>query len=269
MDLPVVSPVIAEMFEAAARYERGPKRSYLGMSTIGKRCERALWYSFRGFTPAEIDGRTKMIFSIGDCVEEEIIKWLNMAGIKVRERQRTFEDINGLFRGHWDGMLSGLTSQDHVLEVKSASANRFKAFQDNGIEKMSPEYFAQVQCYMGYSGLQRALFVVMNKNDCSLYSERVHFSSPFFKDMKAKALRIITATVVPEKTDGDCDFCGFKQLCNDGAHVQKYKTCGTCTFCRIKPDATIVCEDRDCQIKNWGLSCDHWLYLFDIDQVPF
>lgn len=261
MELPVVSPVIAEMYEAAAGYERGPKRNYLGMSSIGRHCERALWYSFRGYTPCEIDGRAKMIFSLGDRVEEEVIKWLEMGGFEVKERQRTFEDINGLFRGHWDGLISGITTQDHVLEVKSASASRFKAFQDNGIEKMAPEYYAQVQCYMGYAGLQRALFVVMNKNDCSLYSERVHFNNTFFKETKAKALRIITANTEPPKTEENCQWCGFRHLCGDKAHVQKQKVCGVCIHCHIQPDATVMCTQYNREVKNWGVSCPSWEYL--------
>ena len=74
--IPSEYPLISDMYEAAANYERGPKRNYLGMSQIGKPCGRALWYSFRGFTPSAIDGQLKMIFSLGDRVEEEVIKWL-------------------------------------------------------------------------------------------------------------------------------------------------------------------------------------------------
>ncbi|MBR5346984.1 MAG: YqaJ viral recombinase family protein, partial [Deltaproteobacteria bacterium] len=53
--------------------------------------------------------------------------------------------------------IKGVTSLDHVLEIKSANSRRFKAFRESGVRAISREYYCQVQCYMGYSGLERAL----------------------------------------------------------------------------------------------------------------
>ena len=40
--------IVADMYEAAERSRRAEIRNYLGMSGIGDRCARKLWYQFRG-----------------------------------------------------------------------------------------------------------------------------------------------------------------------------------------------------------------------------
>lgn len=273
MELPK-DPIAEAMYEAASRYERGPKRHYLGMSEIGHPCLRRLWYSFRGFTPSVPEGRLKMIYSLGDCVEEEVVKWLTMGGYQVSDRQRAFAEINGFFCGHWDGRIEGVTSKPHVLEIKSASAARFKAFQETGIRNVSEQYFAQVQCYMGYSGLERALFVIMNKNTCELYTERVHFDKDYFAATEEKARQVMSAVLPPEKVKSEavCQWCPYHERCaSNSPYIQAEKTCGVCWYVQPGDNCTMHCThpDHPVQITKWGKSCPGWEYLDKMDRVPF
>lgn len=267
------NPVTTAMYEAASGYERGPKRHYLGMSNIGKSCPRSLWYAFRGYTPSAIDGRAKMIFSLGDRVEDEVVRWLEMAGYKVTDRQRDFTELNGFFRGHWDGCIEGVTRRPHVLEVKSANANRFKAYKANGVRKISPEYYCQVQCYMGYAGLERALFVVMCKDNCELFTERVYFSKADFQALENRAREIICCNdpATLGRDESHCEWCNFRFRCqpDENPYVQKTRTCGTCHWCHADPDCTMHCLECGRKIVNWGLSCEKWLYADERDRVPF
>jgi hypothetical protein len=99
------------------------------MSAIGDNCARKLWLSFRGYTPLPLDGRVLMLFRFGDRVEEEIIYHLRLAGYSVEGQQESFADHDGWFKGHADGIIHGVTRQQHILEIKSCNANKFKAFQ--------------------------------------------------------------------------------------------------------------------------------------------
>lgn len=196
------------------------------MSRIGERCARKLWYAFRGYSPAPLEGRAAMIFDMGDRVEDAVRHWLDAAGYRVEDAQREFSVHAGMFRGHCDGIIHGVTSRPHILEIKSANDRRFKAFQREGIRSVSPVYYCQAQCYMGYAGLERALFVVMNKNTCELYAERVHFSREDFEALHARAHAIITANDPPERppdhrdSAGEdaqiCAWCDFHAVCLSG-----------------------------------------------------
>ena len=263
MDISSAQDFVANaMYEAASQYRKEAPRAYLGMSSIGRECSRSIWYSFRGFTPLEVEGRAIMIFRLGDRVEDEVVDWLTRAGYTVSDRQRSFSALGGLFNGHWDGQIEGLTKKPHVLEIKSANAKRFKAYQISGIRKISPEYYAQVQCYMGYSGLDRALFVVMCKDTCEIYTERIPFVEGDFKDIERKASEILTSNRPPDKTETAlCEWCSYKFLCNGMPAVQKRKTCGTCSHCEVKPDYHILCKLHDREIKKWGRYCEQWEYM--------
>lgn len=272
MEIPQQYPIVNEMYEAAAKESNGG-RHYLGMSEIGKSCSRALWLSFRGYTPSAIEGKAKMIFSLGNCVEDEVIKWLDLAGYKVTDRQREFLEVNGYFRGHWDGCIEGISSKPHVLEIKSANDSRFKSYQNLGVKAVSPEYYAQVQCYMGYSGLKRALFVIMNKNNCDLYTERVYYSKEDFVALEEKAKDIIGRVFPPEPLPEDrpvCEYCRFKFICRQAeGYVQKQRTCGTCIEC-IPKQMSMLCTRYQQTIKKWGMACPEWKFaLPDADRVPF
>ena len=267
-----LDPVATAMFEAASRklHAEGP-RKYLGMSSIGHPCERKLWYSFRQYTPRNQEGRAEMIFSLGNAVEKEVLCWLRTAGYTVEGQQEEFSALNGLFAGHCDGIIHGVTQRPHILEIKSASASRFKAFQTGTICQVAPTYAAQVQCYMGYSGLDRAIFVVMNKNTCEIYTERVHFDYQMFKELEAKAARIISSNDTPARAfiqeSPECRLCEFAGHCWHSPYVQTRQTCGSCYylgFSGIRPH----CTKHGRWIKHWGMGCSDWTFRDLTDTLP-
>lgn len=253
------SSIVQEMYEAAAKSREEP-RTYLGMSGIGEICPRKIWYGFRGYTPLPIEGRANMIFDMGNRVEEAVIMWLRKAGYNIEGQQADFEAHNGFFRGHCDGMIDGITSRRHILEIKSANDKKFTLFRKNGIRAISETYYAQVQCYMGYSGLERALWVVMNKNTCELYTERAYFNKADFEAYHQKALDIITAQEMPEAVENEfCKWCDFRLWCKvtDEA-IQTRKTCGTCVWLAMGLKPTCQHAAHKFPLKKWGMFCDDW-----------
>lgn len=266
---------IAEnMYEAASRYAKAqPARNYLGMSAIGNPCARALWYSFRQFTPVATEGRGQMIFSLGDAIEQEAIRWLELAGYQIEGRQEDFSALNGFFQGHCDGIIHGVTAKPHILEIKSANEKRFALFQKQGITReTAPAYAAQVQCYMGYAQLERALFVVVNKNNCEIHTERHYFDEAFFREMEAKAASIIEAHRPPERafaeTSTACKWCDYRGHCWQSPYVQERQTCGSCASCffnGLQP----VCNLHNREIRKWGRGCEHWRFWDSVDTPPF
>lgn len=273
--LDLESPVALAMYEAASRFRKEEgERAYLGMSSIGDRCARKIWYAFRGYTPRPTEGRVQMIFSLGSAVEQEVLRWLRLGGYEVDGQQTEFSALNGYFKGHCDGIVHKVTKRPHVLEIKSASASRFKAFKTSGVVAVSTTYAAQLQCYMGYSGLDRGIWVIMNKDTCELYVERAHFIPQAFQTVEAKARDIITANVPPaqayRKGSWECRQCDYSEHCWNPPGLQERPTCGTCRHCLFKQNGPQAwCTQVDKPLKVWGGSCAQWAFWPGMDEVPF
>jgi len=263
-----------DMYEAAILHEKKGKKSrnYLGMSEIGKPCGRALWYNFRGFDPLEIPGRILMLFRFGDRIEDEVIKYLNLAGYPVEGQQDGFVDLNGLFRGHCDGIVSNVTSRKHILEVKSANTKKFKMFQSKGVKKTYPVYHYQAQCYMGYSGLDRTLFVVQCKDTSEIYTERVYFYKSEFEMLKERARTIIGANEPPAMINNDfeCRWCNQVLNCKhqERAIVSNH-VCGTCYYLEFVPGLKPFCchPHHHFGIKRWGVGCPDWINMWEKEPI--
>jgi hypothetical protein len=209
------SELVDRVYQAcAARANAEPPRSYLGMSSIGDPCERKLWLAYHGAPRKPITGTKARVFANGHAVEARVVADLKAAGFGVDGQQLEFSDFSGRFRGHCDGVIHGVTAKPHVLEIKSANDENFKKFVRHGVES-SPAYAAQVQCYMGYAGLQRTLFVVENKNNQKLYMERVRFEPARFESIRLKAWRILEAGSGPEgaRTPLCARWCDYETAC--------------------------------------------------------
>ena len=120
---------------------------------------------------------------------------------------------------------------------------------------------------MGYSGYDRAVFIVMNKDNCELYSERVKFSKEDFAKIEQRARNIIYANEAPQKVETtSCDFCGYRQLCADGKYIQTDCSCGTCKHLQAQADnLKMVCVkyDHEVEAKHWGKCCSKWEYIYE------
>ncbi len=103
--------------------------------------------------------------------------------------------------------------------MKTASAKSFAKTQKDGVEKDKPQHFAQMQVYMHLTGLKRALYIVVNKDNDELYTERVRYDSKRAQSYIDKAQSIINATTPPERISDRadswaCKFCDARELCH-------------------------------------------------------
>ncbi len=271
--LPQPDTIANEIFEAASK-RREEARGYLGMSSIGDPCERKLWYMFRGFTPVPLEGRALMIFELGKRIEDIVLEYLSGSGYRIEATQAVFEDFNGLFRGHCDGVIHGITQRPHILEIKSANRKKFDMFKADGVQKTYPVYWAQVQCYMGYAGLERAIVVVYCKDNSDIYSERIHFNRHEFEELRRKAYRIIIADDAPGKAftqeSLECRYCDYRILCwNPTEHIQTVGQCKNCVWLRWD-GLSSLCSHRNHSfpVRHLDRKCDDWsLALFT--KTPF
>jgi hypothetical protein len=199
-----------------------PTRGHMGYSRIGHEDELRLWLEFRWCLPQITEPRTLRIFDMGHSIEDLLAKWTQQAGIKLVTRtdkgeQFRFSRLGDHLAGSMDGAATGLPEDPDtwmVWEAKSSNDGRFKgliketenqgrfaAWEDIGevgLKSWAPEYWAQLQGYMGESGMTRAVIVVLNKNTSEVHVEFVDADPLAFQTLVSKAERIITAVEPPK-----------------------------------------------------------------------
>jgi hypothetical protein len=88
---------------------------------------------------------------------------------------------------------------------------------------------------MGYTGMERALYMAVNKNTDELYAERVDFDPVEFAKLKARAERVIRAAEPPLRVSNDpswfvCKMCDFHEHCHgEAAPAVNCRTCAHAT----------------------------------------
>lgn len=214
-------------------------RAHLGASVIGRPCERAGWYTFRWATRATHSGRILRLFARGQREEQTLVELLRKAGVEVHDQdgagqQFRVSAIGGHFGGSLDGCAIGLVEAPekwHVLEFKTHNDKSFAKLVKEGVERAKPEHYAQMQVYMALTGMDRAFYLAVNKNDDSLHGERVRFDQGAADALMQKAQRIIASDRPPARLSEDpawyeCKFCDHRLTCHAGAVPPP--SCRTC-----------------------------------------
>ena len=226
--LPQESPVVTAIYAWHKKVgDAEPSRGYCGASEIGHSCERYLWYVFRGCCKEVLSGRKYRLFETGELAETRFCRELRGIGCKVFELDENGEQFavhahGGHFSAHMDGAILGVPGAEktwHVGEFKTHSNKNFNKLKKGGVLKEFPKHCAQMQAYMGLTGMKRALYLAVNKDTDELYAERIHFDRMKFEALKLKALRIITSNTPPprlsERPDWyECNWCPAQSLCH-------------------------------------------------------
>lgn len=268
---------------AAAIYrvyeQRGSEpRSYLGGSVLGGPCERALWYAFRNASTVEHAGHLLRLFDTGHREEARVVADLKAAGMEVLERDpETGRQWHAAWLGghvamNADGVVRGVPEGGerwHLLEVKTHNAKSFAALKKDGVKKSKPQHVAQMQVYMGALGLERALYVAVEKDTDTIYSERLHFDRAEYERLMERAQRVVEAAQPPARCTEDpawyeCKFCDHRAVC--WGQTMPRRDCRTCALSKpvtTGEDAAWHCDRWKSNVPRAALreACDDHVYM--------
>jgi hypothetical protein len=198
------------------------QRRRLGLSQIGHKCKRYLWYKHKGYDESPIDGKTLRLFELGNILEEHIAKDLQAVGVIVSHRQQHVEfTLDGIaLHGSIDGIVTGLieSNQPHLWEMKTMNDKGFAKLLKHGYEAYNDQYKAQVHAYMLGLNLKRAFVTVYNKNTSALYQERIPLNKDWIVDKLADVFEAIKMEREPERACPtpswfEGRWCGFYSVC--------------------------------------------------------
>lgn len=279
----VVAPTVAAIYAAYERDADTQNRPHLGASLIGRECARALWYDFRWCGTTRHPGRLLRLFERGQNEEAVFVANLRAAGVTVFDvnpetgGQFRFSDVGGHFGGSMDACALGILEAPktwHVCEFKTSSSKLFAKLVKEGVEKAKPEHAAQMQCYMHWSGMERAFYLCVNKDTDELYSERLHYDPVTALKLIGKAQRIITADEPPvrisERPDWyQCQWCDHRAICHQEPNAPAIPavSCRSCAHAtpELDGDARWSCARFGCDLsveaQRRGSECPRHVFI--------
>lgn len=271
--------------EDAPAKDQGFTRGYLGFSSIGHKCARALFYGFRFASRKKITPRMARIFERGDIEESRVIRDLKSIGIEVfrrdgdqkieltgeiGEKQETLLGFAGHAKGHPDGRMLGVIEApktEHLLEIKTMNDSRFKNFQKNGVQVSDPIYYSQMQRLMKAMGLKRGMIIATNKNTEEREYERVYYDKDHAELLCRKEESIIVTNQPPadkfSRASFECKFCDHKAVCHDSE--PPVKTCRSCEYVDLAFEGKWLCsfyDDKELSLDDQIKACRNYRRLF-------
>lgn len=213
--------ILTKRIEKYQAHDSKDVRDYIGASSIGSDCLRQIWYEFKGTKAEKVPTKTRRTWAIGKWLEHLVMEWLDDANITLGVLPvRTLKSaLVPKFQGHVDSVWIKKGLAHAIIEIKTAKDASFKIFVKKGVKVWNPQYYAQIQSYMGMSGIHSTYILVLNKDNSDLSDELVTFDPVFYAALEQKALMISTAVVSPPKINGSplwyqCKMCKFNKICH-------------------------------------------------------
>ncbi len=277
---PEVQHTVLQIWRAyEKRGKQGGDNLGVPMSQVGNECSRAIWYQLHWANDREvIDGLKQRRFDTGNIEETRLLNDLEAAGFQVTRIDpssgKQFQAVLacGWLRGKLDGIVLGLPEaplKEHVVECKSHNEKSFKELVKKGVAEAKPDHHLQCQLYMRATGLQRCLYLAVNKNNDQLYSERIKYNADLVDKVEARIAFIVASASPPPKLHADpskrsafaCQWCNARPECHEGRFARR--NCRTCLSSDLLDGPVVRCRfwDKELDYKEQQAGCPEHRYI--------
>lgn len=217
-------------------------REHLGVSVIGHKCSRYLWYSFRWCKLEQHIPRMRRLFKRGHSEEQKFADLLGWMGFHVRtidpetKKQYAFSSCGGHYGGSGDSVallpwFKGPDGSERdesfriLVEYKTHNKKSFTELKAKGLKLAKPQHYIQMSCYSKAFGVKYGLYCAINKDDDDIYFEFLEMDWNVAILSEKKASDIIQSQLpMPRISDQptwyDCTYCNFKQICHFNDKVE-------------------------------------------------
>ena len=280
MIIPEPNNTISSLIDEAHAERKEKPRSHMGASMLGHKCDRYLWLNFRWAVQEKFQGRILRLFRRGHMEEVTIVQDLRAIGIDIGSTTEHQARVN--FGCHVSGSMDGVIfsgvpeapNTKHILEAKTHALKSFDDLLKHGVEKSKPMHYIQMQVYMLGSGIGRALYYAICKNDDRIYTERVKFVPEIAEKYINRAHSIVKSDRMPEPLSADsswfeCKFCPAHDFCFK-SKTTKHVNCRTCAHSTALDDSSWRCERHNADnipVDFQHNGCDS--HVLHPDLVPY
>lgn len=200
-------------------------RQYIGASSIGNKCNRAIWYGFVGEKQSELKPELMTAFDVGKRLESLILDYMDFSNLNVVRPTKNnnylfFQDSDVLeFQGHADGILILPGGERAIVEIKTAKSSSFAKFKSKGLRLWQEQYFSQLQSYLGMSKYSKGVLIAINKDSSEIHHEWVEYDDIYYSELKTKASSIAKSKEPPDRINKSplfytCNMCCYKEICH-------------------------------------------------------
>lgn len=228
-----IKAITDELYSLLNEYseEKHPSkhREHLGVSIIGEKCSRKLWYMFRWCKLEQFPPRMKRLFNRGHLEEPKFADILGWMGFHVRtidkstNRQYRFSSVSGHYGGSGDSvaLLPWFASDESfriLVEYKTHNKRSFEALKKDGLIKSKPKHHIQMACYAKAFGIRYGLYLAINKDDDDIHFELLELDWNVATLMEKKATDIISSQIAPPRIAEnpafmECKYCPMQGIC--------------------------------------------------------
>ena len=237
-EIPPPKDNIPARIYAALEAKPDKPRPHMGVSQLGHPCDRWLWLSFRWAVVEKHAGRILRLFRRGQDEEARLLEDLQAAGLTIRDEENGQHRVS--FSAHVSGSMDGIIesgvpeapAKPHVLEMKTHSAKSFSDLCKKGVERSKWQHWIQCHLYMHGTGIDRALYVAICKDDDQIYAERIRYDKELAQRYVDRGLRLSREDIMPPPISHDpswyqCKMCPAHAFCHQGQSTQQVN-CRTC-----------------------------------------
>lgn len=261
------------VYESYEKNSRNGSSERIGASEAGKECDRAIWYSFHWADKKAFEGRMLRLFETGQLEEARVTKDLRAIGVTVLEVDpltgKQFKYVDGHMIGKIDGKCIGVPSSpktEHILEIKTHSVKSFTKLVSDGVARAKPDHHVQVQLYMHWFNLERALYWATCKNTDEIYTERIDYDKAFAETLVSRLKRIAKLQEPPQKYHKDpaffvCKMCDYHSVCHK--ETIPAVNCRTCLHATPEAEGVWSCAKwgHILDYKDQQAACDKHLFI--------
>lgn len=274
----VLDDPIGERINAWHQSQQEPPRPHMGCSLIGHSCERWLWLSFRWAVIEDFNGQLLRLFRRGQNEEETVVADLRAIGCVIDYTGDNQKRVS--FGSHVSGSLDGIIRSglptapktEHLLEIKTHNLKSFGVLKNQGVQKAKPQHYVQMQLYMLATGLQRALYYAVCKDNDEIYTERVRFdretAEKYLDIGKRTALSQLIPAPLSTRPDWyECKWCPAHSFCHEKAPIKEVN-CRTCIYSTPEANSTWSCQlyGPDVPVEFQRTGCESHAWHPDLSQ---
>lgn len=232
---PKLIPILTnQMSEESKKAYPPAKEATFRASGVGG-CQRKMMYKLLGYEE-QLDHVSVFTLEQGTLIHEMIQGYLQRAGII----QSLEEELNILpnLNGHYDGVIV-INNARYVLEIKTINAAAYERMVKYG--SVYKKYLLQAHCYMKALGINKTIFLFVNKNhlisdECK---QEVPSADPLFHEIEIDFDKTIWQEVSdkigelteyfdkkvmpPMKKVSECAYCNFQNKCQLDWEQEKNK----------------------------------------------
>jgi len=228
--------MLVELIDKYYEEKRREKNQTHFYITNAGQCQRAVYFSIKGYSRKKKEARVLRIFDVGDDVHQRLMRTLfGISAIKVNNAEirviATAIDVTpeALFHGRADAIIS-FNNKLYVVDFKSISDYKFRK-----LDAPQPSHQKQLQLYMHYFKVPQGIILYENKNTQELREFELKYDYKLakkiiseFESLKEQyidqdiippiPLELKQARAAVDNNEGkfpwQCDYCDFRKECD-------------------------------------------------------